>query len=218
MAVAPVRTSPTSWLRRLYDWTLSWANTRWGEPALFALAFIEASFFIVPPDVLLMALSLSRPSRAPRYALVAMVGSVLGGVLGWYIGFGLWRGLGVFEACPEYGGGAWLFAHVPGFHCEVFGRVEALYQDNAGLALFTAAFTPVPYKVFTIAAGVFQVPLWTLVLASIFGRGARFGLVAGLIWRFGPPVRRFIEQRFELLTLVFSVLLIGGFVLIRYVL
>lgn len=218
MALTRVWAGPTSLLRRLYDWTLSWANTRWGEPALFLLAFIEASFFIVPPDVLLMALSLSRPKRAFRYAAVATLGSVLGGILGWYIGFGLWRSLGVYAECPDFGGGAWMFSNVPGFHCDVFGRVETLYRENASLALFTAAFTPIPYKVFTIAAGVFHVPIPTLVVASLFGRGARFGLVAGLIFAFGPPVRRFIEERFELMTLVFSVLLVGGFVLVRYAL
>jgi len=96
--------------------------------------------------------------------------------------------------------------------------VADLYRDNAWMALFTAAFTPIPYKIFTIAAGVFQIGLGTLLLASVVGRGARFFGVSFLIWRFGPPIKAFIEKRFELVTLVFAVLLIGGFVLIEYAL
>jgi len=106
---------PARWLRALYDWTLSWAETRYGTPALFVLAFVEASFFPIPPDVLLMALALSRPRRSFLYGAVCTAGSVTGAILGWYIGFGLWSSLGVAEGCPEYGGGGWLFAHVPGF-------------------------------------------------------------------------------------------------------
>jgi len=94
--------APSRGLRRLYDWTLGWANTRWGEPALFLLALVEASFFIVPPDLLLMALALSRPERAFRYALICTAGSVIGGVLGWGIGVGLWRSLGIHAGCPEF--------------------------------------------------------------------------------------------------------------------
>jgi len=210
--------APSRGLRRLYDWTLGWANTRWGEPALFLLALVEASFFIVPPDLLLMALALSRPERAFRYALICTAGSVIGGVLGWGIGVGLWRSLGIHAGCPEFAGGDLLFSTIPGFHCETFGKVEDLYRDNAGVALFTAAFTPIPYKIFTIAAGVFRIPVSVLVLASLAGRGARFGGVAALIYFFGPAVRSFIEKRFELMTLVFTALLLGGFVLIKYVL
>lgn len=209
---------PALWIRRIYDWTLSWAETKYGLPALFVLAFIEASFFPIPPDVLLMALALSKPKRAFAYAAVCTAGSVLGGLLGWYIGYGLWAGMGVAAECPEYAGGAWLFDHVPGFKCTVFAKVQELYADNAWMALFTAAFTPIPYKVFTIAAGVFQIALPTLVAASVVGRGARFFLVSGLIFAFGPRIKEFIEKRFEVLTIVFTILLVGGFVVIKYAL
>ena len=209
---------PTEWLRGLYRWTLSWAETRYGAPALFVLAFVEASFFPIPPDVLLMALALSRPRRAFIYAGICAAGSVSGALLGWYIGTSLWSGMGTFAECPEFGGGAWFFAHVPGFHCGPFGKVADLYRDNAWMALFTAAFTPIPYKIFTIAAGVFRIDLLTLISASIVGRGARFFLVSGLIYKFGPPIREFIEKRFEILTVVFTILLVGGFVLIKYAL
>lgn len=214
----PLYRRPLLWVRWTYDWVLHWAETPYGTPALFVLAFAEASFFPIPPDVLLMALALSRPRRAPWFGAVCTAGSVLGALLGWSIGFGLWASLGVHETCPEYGGGGWLFDHVPGFACERFAKVAELYEDNAWMALFTAAFTPIPYKVFTIAAGVFQIPIATLVVASIVGRGARFFVVAGLIWRFGPPIKELIEKRFDLMTILFTVLLIGGFLLVKYAL
>ncbi len=207
---------PGRQIRRLYDWTLSWAETRYAVPALALLAFVEASFFPIPPDVLLMAMCLGKPKRALHYATVCTVGSVTGGLLGWYIGVSLWRTLGVFDGCPDFGGGGVLFEYVPSFTCANFSKVQAAYQNNAWMALFTAAFTPIPYKVFTIAAGVFQVAIPTLVGASVVGRGARFFLVAALIYFLGPQVRGFIEKRFELLTIVFTILLVGGFVLLKY--
>ncbi len=216
-APVPFYRLPMVWLRRLYDWTLSWAETPYGTPALFILAFMEASFFPIPPDVLLMALALSKPKRAWIFSLVSTLGSVSGAILGWYIGSSLWASFGVAAECPDYAGGAWLFEHIPGFACDKFGVVEGLYQDNAWLALFTAAFTPIPFKIFTVAAGVFQIALPTLLLASAVGRGGRFFLVGGLIWKFGPPIKEFIEKRFEVLTLVFTILLVGGFLAIKYV-
>ncbi|MGE0785776.1 MAG: YqaA family protein [Sandaracinaceae bacterium] len=206
---------PTAQLRRLYAWTLSWAESRYAVPALAALAFVEASFFPIPPDVLLMAMALGKPKRALLYAAVCSVGSVAGAVLGYYIGVSLWASFGIPSACPEFGGGGALFDYVPSFSCANFERVQGLYRDNAWMALFTAAFTPIPFKVFTIAAGVFQVSLATLLAASAVGRSARFFMVAGLIWRFGPAVRGFIEKRFELLTIAFTVLLVGGFLALK---
>ena len=207
---------PTDRLKRLYQWVLHWADTRYALPALFLLAFVEASFFPIPPDVLLMAMALGKPKRALWFAGVCTAGSVLGAILGWYIGLGVWQSLGVYEGCAEFGGGAWMFEYVPSFTCENFSKVRDLYQDNAWMALFTAAFTPIPFKVFTIAAGVFQVALTTLLAASAAGRGLRFFIVAGLIFFFGPQVRGFIEKRFELLTIVFTILMVGGFVLLKY--
>lgn len=208
---------PLLWVRKLYDWTLSWAETPYGTPALFALAFVEASFFPIPPDVLLMALAMGRPRRAAWFAGICTAGSVLGAVLGWYIGLGLWGAMGTYAECPQFGGGGWMFDAVPGFTCDAFATVKQYYDDNAWMALFTAAFTPIPFKVFTIAAGVFQVSLVTLLAASVVGRGARFFGLGVLICFFGPQVKGFIEKRFELVTVVFAVLLVGGFVLVKYV-
>lgn len=207
---------PTTWVRQLYDWTLSWAETPYGVPALFALAFLEASFFPIPPDVLLIALALSKRKRAFVFAAACTLGSVSGAVLGWYIGSGMWQALGTYAACPQFSGGELLFRYIPGFTCDKFGVVRDLYDQNAWLYLFVSAFTPIPYKIFTVASGVFMVGIPTLLTASLLGRGARFFLVAGLIYVVGPPVRNFIEKRFEMLTLTFTVLLVGGFVAIKY--
>ncbi len=195
----PSRPGP---IRRLYDWTLSWADRPGGVWALFVLAFMESSFFPIPPDVLLMALSLGRPNRALWFATVTMVGSVLGGIAGYYIGLGLFEQVG--RPVLEWYGAMDKFEHV--------GR---LYRENLVLALGTAGFTPVPYKVFTIAGGAFQVPLIPFILISLVSRGLRFYLVAGLIKFFGPPIKTFIDRYFNLLTIVFVVLLVAGFAAIR---
>jgi membrane protein YqaA with SNARE-associated domain len=194
-------------LRRLYDWVLSWADSRYGTPALFVLSFAESSFFPIPPDVLQIALSVAKPKRAFFYAAVSVVASVLGGVLGWYIGHALWESLQGF-----------FFDHVPGFTRENFELVERRYNEHAFFAVFTAAFTPIPYKVFTIASGVFEVALPTLMLASALGRGGRFFLVGASIFFLGPRVKAWLEKYFELATIVLLVLGIGGFLAIKYLL
>lgn len=206
-APIPLRCRPMAWLRRMYDWVLHWAETPYGAPALFLLAFAESSFFPVPPDVLLIALTLGMPRRAWRYALVCSVGSLAGAALGYGIGYGAWESLKGFFI-------PYLFSQ------EAFDNVGRLYQDNAALAIFTAAFTPIPYKVFTVAAGVWHehVSLVVLLAASAVGRPLRFFLVAGLLRFFGPPVKRFIDRYFDWLALAFGVLLIGGFVVVKKVL
>ena len=194
-------------IRRLYDWVLSWAETRYGTPALFTLAFLESSFFPVPPDVLQIALSAGRPKRAFWYATVSLAGSVLGAFLGFLIGYAFWSATQNF-----------FFDYVPGFTEELFDKVKGYYGDNAFIAIFTAAFTPIPYKIFTIAAGVCHetVSLWTLFAASVLGRGGRFCLVAAFMYFFGPAVKTWIDRYFNLLTVVFTILLIGGFVTLKF--
>ena len=190
-------------IRRLYNWTVSWAEHPAGTHALFWLAFAESSFFPIPPDVLLMALCFGKREKALKYALVCTVGSVLGGVAGWFIGWGMW------SAVKD------LFIPFV-FSQENFTLVGDLYSKNAFLAIFTAAFTPIPYKVFTVGAGVFNVSLLTLVLGSIVGRAGRFFIVAGLIRLMGPSVRPFIEKHLEWCFVAGTALLIGGFVAIKF--
>ncbi|WP_432821377.1 YqaA family protein [Trichloromonas sp.] len=193
-------------LRRLYDWVLHWAATPYGAPALFLLAFAESSFFPIPPDVLLLALCISIPARSFKYALIASVGSVLGGVAGYGIGISLWGVLSEF-----------FYRYVPGFTVQTFDHVQHLFATYDFWTVFTAGFTPIPYKVITIGAGVFEINFAIFLLASAVGRSLRFFLVAGLIYKYGPTVRDFIEKYFNMLTLAFMILLIGGFVLIKYI-
>ncbi|MDZ7362586.1 MAG: DedA family protein [candidate division KSB1 bacterium] len=194
-------------VRRLYDWVLHWAHTRYGTPALALLATAESSFFPIPPDPLLMALAMSRPERSLWYAFVCAMSSAAGGAIGYLIGWQLWAVVSDF-----------FFSHVPGFTHEVFNLVAQKYNENAFLAVFTAAFTPIPYKVFTIAGGVFQINFLEFMLASIVGRSMRFFLVAGLIWKFGASIKATIDKYFDWMALGFTTLLILGFVVIKYVL
>ncbi|MBW2689501.1 MAG: DedA family protein [Deltaproteobacteria bacterium] len=193
-------------IRKLYDWVLHWAETPYGGPAIFLLALIESSFFPVPPDVLLIALCISLPARAWRFALLASVGSVLGGLLGYGIGWGAW---------PMVNG--FFFQFIPGFTPEVFSRVQSLFAEYGFWVVFTAGFTPIPYKVITIGSGVFQVNLMVFLFASLVSRSLRFFMVAWLLHRYGPGMREFIDRYFNLLSIIFLVLLFGGFLLLKYV-
>ena len=190
-------------VRRLYDWTVGWAERPGGTWALFLIAVAESSVFPIPPDVLLIALCVGAPRAAFRFALVCSAGSVLGGVLGWTIGYGAWHLVkGLFIP--------WIFTQA------TFDQVRALYQGNAFLAILTAAFTPIPYKVFTVAAGVLDVGLATLVAASIVGRSGRFFLIAAVIYFFGARVRALIDRYFDLFTWGLLALGIAGFLAVRY--
>lgn len=189
-------------IRRLYDWVLSWADTRFGVPVLAAVSFIESSFFPVPPDPLLMALCLGRPKKSFWYAFVCSVSSVLGGVLGYFIGLVLWELLSGF-----------FFTYL--FTPEAFIYVSDRYQENAFIAILGAALTPIPYKVFTVAAGVFKISLLTLIAASVIGRSARFFIEAGLIFFLGDRIKLFIDRYFNILVTLFFILLVLGFILVK---
>lgn len=192
-------------VRRLYDWVLHWADTRYGTPALATLSFAESSFFPVPPDVLLIALDMGKPKRSFYYALICSIASVLGGILGYYIGLGLWELLSGF-----------FFSYIPGFTPEIFAKVQEMYNEYGFAAVLIAGFTPIPYKVFTIASGVFGMNFPLFVLASVISRSARFFLVSAMIYFFGEPIKKFIDKYFNLLSAAFVVLIILGFVGIKY--
>jgi membrane protein YqaA with SNARE-associated domain len=193
-------------IRRLYDWVLHWAETPYGGPALFLLALVESSVFPVPPDVLLIALCIALPSRAWRFALLASAGSVLGGLIGYGIGWGAWPVVNSF-----------FFDYIPGFTPAVFEKVQGLFAEYDFWVVFTAGFTPIPYKVITIGSGVFKINLPVFVIASLVSRSLRFFLVAWLLRRYGPGMRDFIDRYFNLLSIVFVLLLVGGFLLLKYV-
>jgi len=219
-------------IRRLYNWVLHWAETPYGTPALAVNSFAESSFFPIPPDVLLIALDLGKPKRSWWYAFVCTVASVLGGVAGYYIGYGLWASVGkpivdFYNAQP------------------IFDSLFTTFAEYSFWAVLIAAITPIPYKIFTITAGVVAANAFgsggftpdaagvlaaaqpsatmlgghtsyfmTFLFASILGRSIRFFGVSALIYFFGERIKGFIDRYFNLLSIAFVVLLIAGFLLI----
>lgn len=192
-------------LRRLYNWVLHWAETPYGPWALFLLAVAESSFFPVPPDILLIALAISIPARSFRYALICSVGSLLGGVIGYLIGYQFMDLIGI-KIVDFYG------------LTQQYAAASDLYERYNAWAVGVAGFTPIPYKIFTISAGAFKINFIVFFIASAISRSARFFLVGWLIYAFGPEIKLFIDRYFNILAFVFVVLLIGGFIVIKYVL
>jgi membrane protein YqaA with SNARE-associated domain len=189
-------------IRRLYDWVLGWAETPYGTPALFTIAFAESSFFPVAPDILLIALDLSKPKRSFYYALLCSIASVLGGIFGYFIGLELMDLIG-FKIIQFYG----VMNH--------YEQIKDLYKHYDALAVFIAGFTPIPYKIATITAGAFKINFITFVVASVLSRGARFFLVSGLIYLFGTRIKEFIDKYFNMLVVIFTILLIGGIIITK---
>jgi membrane protein YqaA with SNARE-associated domain len=192
-------------VRRLYDWMLSWADRKGGPVALFGISFAESSFFPIPPDPLLLALALGRPQKALVFGAICTLGSILGGALGYAIGWFVWEGVSGF-----------FFNHVPGVTPHGFEVVQDWYQRWGFWAVFLAGFTPLPYKVFTLASGVFQISFPIFIVASTISRAARFFIVSGLVYYFGRPIQSFIDRHFNRLAWAFGVLLVAGFVAIRF--
>lgn len=191
------------YLRKLYDWVIHWGQTPYAVPALFLLAFCESSFFPIPPDVLLITMAIALPKKSFKYALICTVGSVLGGIFGYVIGLKLMDSIGI-PVLKLYGA------------MEKYNYIQALYIQYDAWAVGIAGFTPIPYKVFTIAAGAFKIDFPVFVIASIAGRAGRFFLVAAFIFAFGPSIKEFIDKYFNLLTFAFFGLLVLGFVLVKY--
>jgi membrane protein YqaA with SNARE-associated domain len=189
-------------LKKLYEWVLKWADTPYGGWALFILAFSESSFFPIPPDVLLIALAVGKPKKALKFALICSIGSVLGGIVGYLIG---WQFMAVVghKIIAFYG------------LTEKVATIASLYNQYNAWAVGIAGFTPIPYKVFTITAGAFRINFLIFLLASTVSRSARFFIVGGLIFMFGPRIQIFIDKYFNILAIAFTVLLIASFFLIK---
>ncbi len=200
-------------LRNLYDWVLHWSKTPYATAALFLLAFAESSFFPIPPDTLLIAMVLGSRTKAFKFAMVCLLGSISGALLGYVIGHFLWwTPSNEFTEIANF-----FFINIPGFTPEAFFNIQKLYVEYDFWIIFTAGFTPLPYKVITISSGAFNINIIMFIAASIISRGARFFLVAALIWKFGPQIKSFIDKYFNWLAIAFTVLLIGGFVVIKYI-
>lgn len=192
-------------LRRLYDLCMEWISGRHGEWMLFLIAFVESSFFPLPPDVFLIAMCVAIPAKSWRYAVICSVGSVLGGALGY--GLGLWFMDGIGMSIIDWYG-----------LTEKYDVVQQYFKQYDVWIVGIAGFTPIPYKLFTITAGVVHANFVTFMLVSLLARAARFFLVAGLIWKFGPQIRNFINRYFNMLSVAFVVLLAGGFLLVKLLL
>ena len=194
-------------IKKLYDWVLSWSDSRWGWLALFVIALCEASWFPIPPDILLIALCLGATKKSFRFAGITLLGSIIGAMLGYAIGHFLWTTpAGEATAIANF-----FYENV--FSVESFDNVGAMYDKYNFWIVFTAGFTPLPYKLFTIAGGMFDINFVMFLIASTISRGMRFFLIGWLIWRFGQPIKVFIDKYFNLLATLFTVLLIGFFAL-----
>lgn len=192
-------------MKRIYDWMMSKAGGKNAPAALGVVSFVESSFFPIPPDVMLIPMILANRQKAWWYATIATVTSVLGGILGYAIGYYLYDAVGL-PILKFYGKEGALDGFI------------AFVQDYGVPAIIVKGMTPIPYKVVTIAAGVAKMSFVPFMLASIVARAMRFYLVAGLLYYFGDPIREFIEKRLTLVTTIFVVLLVGGFVAVKYLL
>jgi membrane protein YqaA with SNARE-associated domain len=201
--VAAALNAPRRWARGLYDWTIRWAESPQSLLALFLIALAESSVFPIPPDVLLIAIVAAIPERWLIAGAVCTLGSVVGAVVGYAIGTGFMATVG--EPIVRFYGAE-----------HHWDRIVEMYNGPWGVwFLAAAAFTPIPFKVATIAAGATGMPFGPFLLVSAIGRGSRFFLVAGLLRLFGAPVRRLIERHFDLAAVLFFVLLIGGFAVLK---
>ena len=190
-------------LRGLYDWTMALAARPHAIWALAIIAFVESSVFPIPPDVLLLPMVLAARAKAWRIAAVCTVASVAGGLAGYGIGFGLYESLG--RPIIEFYG-----------YADKYATFQSYYNEWGAWIVFGAGLTPIPYKVFTIASGVTHLDVVVFTVASLISRGLRFFLVAGLLWYFGEPIRIFIERHLGKLTILFFVILLGGFAAIKF--
>lgn len=181
-------------IRQIYDWMMSWANHKSGPWVLAIVSYIESSVFILPADPLLIAVAINRPKKAFHYAALTTVFSILGGLTGYYIGYALWDSVS-----------HWFFEYI--FSPELFETAAEKYKDNAALALFVAGFTPIPYKVFTIAAGAVKLSLIPFFVGSIAGRSLRFFLLAGVVYMYGDKAKHYIEKHLEKITIITLILL-----------
>ncbi|MEO0691490.1 MAG: YqaA family protein [Pseudomonadota bacterium] len=190
-------------IRALYDWTISLASTRYAMWALAIVAFVESSVFPIPPDVLLIPMIIAQPRKAFQIAALCTVCSVLGGLAGYWIGMSLFEIVG--QPVLEFYG-----------KDKYFDDFAVRYNEWGAWAVLIAGVTPFPYKVITIMSGTTGLSLPVFIVASIVARGLRFFIVAALLWKFGAPIREFIEKRLGLMFALFCILLVGGFYVIRF--
>ena len=190
-------------LKRLYNWTLDKANHKNAKWYLSLISFAESSFFPIPPDILLIPMALASKARALFYAFICTIFSVLGGILGYAIGYFFYNSVGIYI--------------VDFYHLEnSFNIFESYYKEFGILIVLGAGITPFPYKFITIASGVFGLNIFLFIIVSIIGRGLRFYLIAILLYFFGEKIKLIIDKYFNILTIVFFILLVGSVFIIRF--
>ena len=201
--------------RTIYNWVLSLSSKKNSDYSISFLSFSESFFFPIPPDVLLIPLCLGNKRKSFYFAFLCSISSIIGGAIGFYIGKALWWNIpGI-----EYSSLANLFfEYVPGLTVDSFNNIKQLYDDWNFWIVFTAGFTPIPYKLITISSGTFNINFIMFIIASIISRSARFFLLAFLLWFFGERIRFFVDKYFNLLAILFTILLIGGFLTIKIIL
>ncbi len=190
--------------RALYDKTLGYAEHKNAIWILAVVSFVESSFFPIPPDILLIPMIIAAREKAFLYAFVCTIASVLGGLLGYALGWGFYDVIG--DVIVSFYG-----------YADQFDNFKALYETNGAWIVGMAGMTPFPYKVVTILSGIVGMNIVLFAVISLLSRGARFFLLAILLWFFGEQIKRFIEKYFALLTLLFFALLVAGFALLRYI-
>ena len=190
--------------RALYDWTLRLASHRHAIRSMAVISFCESSFFPIPPDVMVVPMVLARRDQAYLIATVCTISSVLGGMLGYAIGYFLWDTVG-----------QWL---IDVYHmAERMESLRLLYSEWGAWVILIKGFTPIPFKLVTIASGFFAFNFPLFVLLALITRGARFFLIAWLLKRYGAPMQEFIERRLTLVGWTFLILLVGGFALVAFI-
>lgn len=195
-------------VRKLYNWVLSWSGSKWGWLALFFMAIFEASWFPLPPDILLIALCIGATRKSFKFATICLLGSVIGASLAYAIGHLAWiTSSGEPTAFAQF-----FYDHV--FSQATFNNVSEIYKEWDFVAVFTAGFSPLPFKIFTIAGGMCEINFPMFIIATFIARGLRFFLIAWLIWKYGAPIKSFIDKYLNLLATLLVVILVGITVLI----
>ena len=198
-------------LKNIYEWILNLANTPYGPIALFFLSFTEASFFPIPPDILLIALVLGCRSHALKFAFICSIGSILGAIIGYGIGHFLWWDKGSYTILANL-----FFNHIPGFTEVLFQKMQQQYEQYGFIIIFTAGFTPIPFKIITISSGTFNIPIHLFIAASAISRSARFFIISLLIYRYGIKIKNFIDSYFNYVSILFIIILFFSYYLIKY--
>jgi len=192
-----------NFLKRTYNWTLEKAQHKNAKWYLSLISFVESSFFPIPPDILLIPMALASKANALFYAFICTLFSVLGGILGYVIGYFFYNSVGIYI--------------VDFYHLEnSFNIFESYYKEFGILIVLGAGITPFPYKFITIASGVFGLNIFLFIIVSIIGRGLRFYLIAILLYFFGEKIKLIIDKYFNILTIVFFILLVGSVFIIRF--